>query len=123
MNKRFLLLLLSVVCAGWVSAQESYRYLSLDMKRMEEVRTTEAGRSERDGWIKRADEHLKKGPYSVTYKKALPPSGDKHDYISMGPYWWPNPKTADGLPYIRRDGEWVDLWADNGDHWRVKPII
>lgn len=105
MNKRFLLLLLSVVCAGWVSAQESYRYLSLDMKRMEEVRATEAGRSERAGWIKRADEQLKKGPYSVTYKKALPPSGDKHDYISMGPYWWPNPKTADGLPYVRRDGE------------------
>jgi len=23
----------------------------------------------------------------------------------MGTYWWPNPKTANGLPYIRRDGE------------------
>jgi len=23
----------------------------------------------------------------------------------MGRYWWPNPKTADGLPYIRKDGE------------------
>jgi beta-galactosidase len=27
------------------------------------------------------------------------------DYFSMGDYWWPNPKTADGLPYVRRDGE------------------
>lgn len=92
MNKKLLLLVLSVVCVGWVSAQESYKYLSLDMKRMEDVRSTEAGRNERTGWIKRADEQLKKGPYSVTYKKVLPPSGDKHDYISMGPYWWPNPK-------------------------------
>lgn len=105
MNKKLLLLVLSVVCVGWVSAQESYKYLSLDMKRMEDVRSTEADRNERTGWIKRADEQLKKGPYSVTYKKVLPPSGDKHDYISMGPYWWPNPKTADGLPYVRRDGE------------------
>lgn len=27
------------------------------------------------------------------------------DYYSMGDYWWPNPATADGLPYVRRDGE------------------
>jgi hypothetical protein len=27
------------------------------------------------------------------------------DYLSMGDYWWPNPATADGLPYVRRDGE------------------
>jgi hypothetical protein len=25
--------------------------------------------------------------------------------MSMGPYWWPNPETPDGLPYVRRDGE------------------
>lgn len=24
--------------------------------------------------------------------------------MSFGPYWWPNPETNDGLPYIRRDG-------------------
>ena len=42
---------------------------------------------------------------SVTRKSALPPSGDPHDYQSTGPYWWPNPDTASGLPYVRRDGE------------------
>lgn len=51
-----------------------------------------------------ADEALDRGPYSVTFKKDVPPSGDKHDYMSFGPYWWPNPDTADGLPYVRRDG-------------------
>jgi hypothetical protein len=35
----------------------------------------------------------------------MPPSGDKHDYMSIGPYWWPDPQQPDGLPYIRRDGE------------------
>lgn len=45
------------------------------------------------------------GPYSVVKKDAVPASGDKHDYLSLAPYWWPNPDSADGLPYIRRDGE------------------
>ncbi|MDR2148656.1 MAG: alginate lyase family protein [Tannerella sp.] len=51
-----------------------------------------------------ADKCLTEGPYTVTSKPKMPPSGDKHDYISMGPYWWPNPDTPDGLPYIRKDG-------------------
>jgi hypothetical protein len=25
--------------------------------------------------------------------------------MSLAPYWWPNPATPNGLPYIRRDGE------------------
>lgn len=38
--------------------------------------------------------------------KATPPaSGDAHDYMSFGPYWWPDPAQPDGLPYLRRDGE------------------
>ena len=52
-----------------------------------------------------ADRAMKEGPFSVMDKPAAPPSGDKHDYVSMGTYWWPNPKTPNGLPYIRRDGE------------------
>jgi hypothetical protein len=39
------------------------------------------------------------------YKDEIPPSGDKHDYLSYARYWWPNPKSRDGLPYIRRDGK------------------
>ena len=52
-----------------------------------------------------ADRAMKDGPFSVMDKQITPPSGDKHDYMSMGTYWWPNPNTANGLPYIRRDGE------------------
>jgi len=55
--------------------------------------------------INKADIALTEGPFSVTGKKRLPPSGDKHDYLSMGPYWWPDPSKPDGLPYIVRDGE------------------
>jgi len=55
--------------------------------------------------IRKADQSLTEGPYTVVSKEKLPPSGDKHDYMSMGPYWWPNPNTSTGLPYIRKDGE------------------
>ena len=52
-----------------------------------------------------ADKLLKHKPTSVMDKSRIPPSGDMHDYLSLTPYFWPNPKTADGLPYVRRDGE------------------
>lgn len=55
--------------------------------------------------ISKADNLLNMKPVSVMDKSQTPPSGDKHDYMSMGPYWWPNPDTKDGLPYIRKDGE------------------
>lgn len=55
--------------------------------------------------LKVADEYLEGGVYSVTFKEMIPPSGSKNDYMSMGPYWWPDPDKPDGLPYIRRDGE------------------
>jgi Alginate lyase len=51
-----------------------------------------------------ADEALRVSPPSVTEKSKIPPSGDKHDYMSLAPYFWPDPKTKDGLPYVRNDG-------------------
>ncbi|MFS4482772.1 alginate lyase family protein [Hyunsoonleella sp. 2307UL5-6] len=55
--------------------------------------------------IKKANSLLTIKGFSVVHKTGLPPSKDKHDYMSIGPYWWPNPNTSDGLPYIRKDGE------------------
>ncbi len=54
---------------------------------------------------KNADKALNLVPPSVMEKKFTPPSGSKHDYMSMGKYWWPDPKKPNGLPYMRRDGE------------------
>lgn len=51
-----------------------------------------------------AEAALNRGPYSVTNKSRTPPSGDKHDYYSIGPYWWPTPGKPKGEPYTRRDG-------------------
>lgn len=58
-----------------------------------------------DRLIADAEAALLVGPYSVTDKTKVAPSGDRHDYASYSRYWWPDPAKADGLPYVRRDGE------------------
>ncbi len=55
--------------------------------------------------VRAAAKALEAAPPSVMEKDKLPPSGDKHDYMSIAPYFWPDPKKPDGLPYIRHDGK------------------
>ncbi len=55
--------------------------------------------------LNQADGLLDKPAHSVMEKSKTPPSGNKHDYLSVGPYWWPDPTKPDGLPYIRKDGQ------------------
>jgi hypothetical protein len=55
--------------------------------------------------IKDAAKAMSVAPFSVMEKKNLPPSGDRHDYMSLAPYHWPDPTKTDGLPYIRKDGQ------------------
>ncbi|MCH5334238.1 MAG: alginate lyase family protein [Alistipes sp.] len=52
-----------------------------------------------------AEKLLTMEPLTVTAKSMLPPSNDSRDYMTLSPYWWPDPEQPDGLPYIRRDGE------------------
>lgn len=54
---------------------------------------------------KDADKLMKTAIPTVMEKSELPPSGDKHDFLSLSRYWWPDPSKSDGLPYIRKDGE------------------
>lgn len=54
--------------------------------------------------IQGADKVLSNKLSSVIEKTLMPPSGDIHDYISCGPYWWPDPVNPKA-PYIRKDGE------------------
>lgn len=77
--------------------------------------------------VRDGQEALKLQPRSVMDKKYLPPSGDKHDYMSLDKYYWPcnnpppnpNPNpppstlsppppskcdNSTGLPWVRHDG-------------------
>ena len=67
-----------------------------------------------------ANSYLDQGPWSVMDKTQLPPSGDKHDYLSEAPYWWPSePVTASnplGCPYVDKDGDVNPAAEDITDH-------
>lgn len=52
----------------------------------------------------RADKLLLVENQSVMDKGFTPPSKDKHDYLSLSRYWWPDPTKKDGLPWKRKDG-------------------
>ena len=54
--------------------------------------------------LAKADAALARKPASVMDKTTIPLSGDRHDYLSIAPYWWPDPANPSG-PYVRRDGE------------------
>ncbi len=80
------------------SLQDNKAKLS-DKKSGDELKTALA-KLEKD-----AQKALKTEVLPITSKTANPPSGDRHDYMSQAPYFWKNPDTKDGFPYIRKDGE------------------
>src|SRR5947209_6906505 len=86
------------------------RVFLLDAQRLSETRRSIlSGNKSFDTALQKleadARKALKSGTFSVINKEATPLSGDKHDYMSQAPYFWPDPKSPNGLPYIRRDGE------------------
>src|SRR5213082_1537636 len=86
------------------------RVFLVDARKLSEARRSVlSGDKTFDAALRKLESDARKalgaGPFSVTSKIQTPPSGDKHDYMSQAPYFWPNPKTPDGLPYVRRDGE------------------
>lgn len=83
---------------------------ALDAKALEKnrsrIKTKDAGiLPAYEALLKEARKALDFGPVSVMEKKHLPPSGSKHDYMSLAPYHWPDPSKPGGLPYIRKDGQ------------------
>jgi hypothetical protein len=54
---------------------------------------------------KTANDLLQQPLLTVMEKKQTPPSGDRHDYMSIALYYWPDPSKSNGLPYIRKDGQ------------------
>jgi hypothetical protein len=112
MRRRQFILVFSIALflAGCGHQPEQKRFALWDYSYMQQVKKSlkRGGATYRPAYQtlqKNADKAMERGPYSVTYKTIVPPGGTKNDYMSMGPYWWPDPSKPDGLPYIRRDGE------------------
>ena len=107
-------LLVMLVCVGIASGQHSKRRLPrvflMDAHRLARIKLQLANHPSAPNPAvakleKEAQLALTAGPFSVVDKQTIPPSGDKHDYMSQAPYFWPDPSKPNGLPYIRRDGE------------------
>lgn len=97
-----------LLCSAPLYAQTD-SCLTYDCQQMQEIKAhiAQGDPALTPAWqalLKTADAALLHPAYSVTQKKLLPASGNKHDYYSFGPYWWPNPDTKDHLPYVRDDG-------------------
>ncbi len=85
--------------------------LPLDLERLQTLGLSKAARTQLQKEVEAA---LQQEPVSVVRPKRLAPSGDPHDYVSLAAYFWPNPDTEDGLPWISRDGE-INPERDEGD--------
>jgi hypothetical protein len=104
-----------------IAANTPPRVFLLDASRLEEARARIAKRDPAvlpawEALRADADKALSSPRFSVVDKSAVPPSGDKHDYMTQAPYWWPDPRKPNGLPYIRRDGERNPELARLPDH-------
>ena len=73
--------------------------------------------------IQEANKYLKIRPTSVMDKDEVPPSGTKHDFLSLTPYRWPNPDSENGLPYIFRDGKTNPEVAKIPDKYNLDKMI
>lgn len=80
-------------------------HLLINVSQMERVKEDVSYKTEVQKIITAAEEYCQKPYVSVMDKKHIPISGTKHDYMSLARYYWPNPKTSDGLPYIAIDGK------------------
>jgi len=60
---------------------------------------------------------------TVTDKAKPSPTGDNHDYVSYARYYWPNPNTPDGLPFVSRDGQHNREQVAAGDRDKVDKLV
>lgn len=112
MMKKTGLITAVIICSVFAVAGQKIKpeACSMDMKTLEKSLDRINAKDEQllpafKQLINDAEKAMKFGPVSVMEKKNLPPSGNKHDYMSLAPYHWPDPAKPDGLPYIRKDGE------------------
>lgn len=59
----------------------------------------------------------------VTEKPQPSPTGDPHDYVSYGRYWWPDPANSNGLPFIRKDGIVNREQLARGDRGKMEQFV
>jgi len=62
-----------------------------------------------------ADYLAAEGPWSVMNKSVNPPTGNKHDYLSWAPYYWPNCTGVGNTTELQPEQVWVQCPYYNRD--------
>jgi len=103
MKKKYLILFILFYLSASVEAQ--WMWDANTLRKIKTELNSETYSHSYHNLIQGAERVMTQGVYSVTFKEGIPPSGDKHDYVSLSRYVWPDPSKPDGLPYIHRDGQ------------------
>jgi hypothetical protein len=67
--------------------------------------TVDVAAIDHDRIIRAAAMAMNQAPVTITAYRAGLSEGGPNDFYSNGDYWWPNPHTTNGLPYVNRDGQ------------------
>ncbi len=124
-NCRSILLSLLFACGSAHAAAKTPQYFGVRPGVLAEVKERLAVKDPMlepafQNLIKDADKALMVEPPTVTAKPQPPPGGNKHDYMTAAPYFWPDPTQPDGLPYVRKDGKVnPEARTDAYDHQRI----
>ena len=68
------------------------------------ITPAEIARLDRTRILTAANKALGEKPITIMAYHSDRTTAGPHDYFSQSDYWWPNPDTPSGLPYIRKDG-------------------
>lgn len=86
-------LVLAGIANGWCAESTASR-VGIDVAAIDHTRI-----------LKAANAALTLPPITITKFRAKLSEGGANDFYSNGDYWWPNPNTTNGLPYVQRDGQ------------------
>jgi hypothetical protein len=90
------------LCLGLTSG---FSLLLLPVVSLQAEPALDVGLVDHDRIISAAAGALKQEPVTITVFQAKLSDGGPNDFYSNGDYWWPNPDTTNGLPYVQRDGQ------------------
>lgn len=103
--------ILSLLCSITSCAQNQRDFILYESERLSSVKknlrsgsATQCEELAFEKLIANAQNLLEIKNPTVMEKTIDPPTGNKHDYLSISRYWWPDPQKEDGLPWIRKDG-------------------
>ncbi len=120
-NSNFVILFSVLILSGFISAKAPQgRFVLVNGEKLKKARELYAAGDYKKNpvlkkLVKDSEKSLKTDLVTILDKKDAGPSGNKHDYYSLANYYWPNPNTPDGLPYIKKDGEVNPEIYESGD--------